>query len=151
MMKMKPAISDVLTGVAVCVFSVTLHTAAHAAETAVAKPLPATGWHELDRIHVRDSAEKDLAVLKGGDGTVEVRLCAERNAVRLRNAELWMAGDKRQKLWLPLILEAGKCSNPIAVNGGPIRVTHVALEYEAMSLGSEGAHVSIQGRTKSLR
>jgi hypothetical protein len=34
-----------------------------------------------------------------GDGTVEVRLCAE------RNAELWMADDKRQKLWLPLVLE----------------------------------------------
>jgi hypothetical protein len=34
-----------------------------------------------------------------GDGTVEVRLCAE------RNPELWMADDKRQKLWLPLVLE----------------------------------------------
>lgn len=40
---------------------------------------------------------------------------------------------------------------PHRVKGGPIRVTHVALEYEAMSLDSEGAHVSIQGRAKSHR
>jgi hypothetical protein len=102
-------------------------------------------------VHVRDNAEKDLAILHDGDDIIEVRLCAERNAIRLRNAVLWMTGDKRQKLWLPLILEAGKCSNPIAVKGGPIRVTHVALEYEALSLGEEGAHVTIQGKTKSHR
>jgi hypothetical protein len=59
------------------------------------------GWHELGRVHVRDSAERDLAVLKDGDHLVQIRLCAERNAVRLRNAELWMAGDRRQELWLP--------------------------------------------------
>jgi hypothetical protein len=115
------------------------------------KPHVGQGWHELGRVHVRDNAEKDLAFLKDGDDVVEVRVCAEGNAIRLRNAELWMSGDKRQKLWLPLILGAGECSDPIKVQGGPIRVTHVALEYEAMSLGAEGAHLSIYGKSKDAR
>lgn len=109
------------------------------------------GWHELDRVHVRDNAEKDLAFLKDGNDTVQVRLCAERSAIRLRNVELWMSGDKRQKLWLPLVLGANKCTDAIKVQGGPIRVTHLALEYEAMSLGTEGAHLSIYGKSASPR
>jgi hypothetical protein len=115
------------------------------------KPNIERGWHEIGRVHVRDNAEKDLAFLKDGDDVVQVRVCAEGNAIRLRNAELWMSGDKRQKLWLPLVLGAEICSDPINVQGGPIRVTHLALEYEAMSLGTEGAHLSIYGKSKDVR
>jgi hypothetical protein len=130
----------------------TVASAQTQAQTAAGtKPHVGQGWHELGRVHVRDNAEKDLAFLKDGDDVVEVRVCAEGNAIRLRNAELWMSGDKRQKLWLPLILGAGECSDPIKVQGGPIRVTHVALEYEAMSLGAEGAHLSIYGKSKDAR
>jgi hypothetical protein len=121
------------------------------AASAETKPQVGQGWQELGRVHVRDDAEKDLAFLSDGDDVVEIRVCAERNTIRLRNAELWMAGDKRQKLWLPLVLEAGKCSDPDKVQGGPIRVTHLALEYEAMSLDVEGAHLSIYGRKRSER
>jgi len=138
-----------------CLSTLALATVASAqtqAQTAAGtKPHVGQGWHELGRVHVRDNAEKDLAFLKDGDDVVEVRVCAESNAIRLRNAELWMSGDKRQKLWLPLVLDAGKCSDPINVQGGPIRVTHVALEYEAMSLGAEGAHLSIYGKSKDAR
>jgi hypothetical protein len=130
----------------------TVASAQTQAQTAAGtKPHVGQGWHELGRVHVRDNAEKDLAFLKDGDDVVEVRVCAEGNAIRLRNAELWMSGDKRQKLWLPLILGAGECSDPIKVQGGPIRVTHLALEYEAMSLGAEGAHLSIYGKSKDVR
>jgi len=138
-----------------CLSTLALATIASAqtqAQTAAGtKPHVGQGWHELGRVHVRDNAEKDLAFLKDGDDVVEVRVCAEGNAIRLRNAELWMSGDKRQKLWLPLILGAGECSDPIKVQGGPIRVTHLALEYEAMSLGAEGAHLSIYGKSKDVR
>jgi hypothetical protein len=115
------------------------------------KPQLPEGWRELGRVHVRDNAEKDLAFLHDGNDVVEVRVCAERNAIRLRNAELWTSGDGRQKLWLPLVLGAGDCSNAIEVKGGPIRVTHLALEYEAMTLGAEGAHLSIHGRSRETR
>ena len=138
-----------------CLSTLALATIASAqtqAQTAAGtKPRVGQGWQELGRVHVRDNAEKDLAFLKDGDDVVEVRVCAEGNAIRLRNAELWMSGDKRQKLWLPLILGAGECSDPIKVQGGPIRVTHLALEYEAMSLGAEGAHLSIYGKSKDAR
>jgi hypothetical protein len=136
----------------VCVFATTAANAeAPAPKVAPTKPQLSQGWHELGRVHVRDSAEKDLAVLHDGEDVVEIRVCAEGNAIRLRNAELWMSGDKRQKLWLPLVLRAGKCSDPSKVQGGPIRVTHLALEYEAMGLGVEGAHLSIYGKSQSKR
>jgi hypothetical protein len=136
---------------AACALASGSSAAAQSPSASDTKPDAQQGWHELGRVHVRDAAEKDLAFLKNGDDVVAVRVCAERNAVRLRNAELLMSGDKRQKLWLPLVLDAGKCSDPIKVQGGPIRVTHLALEYEAMSLGAEGAHLSILGRSKDPR
>jgi hypothetical protein len=134
-----------------CALAAGANAESQAPSAADTNPHVQQGWHELGRVHVRDNAEKDLAFLNDGDDVVSVRVCAERNAVRLRNAELWMSGDKRQKLWLPLVLDAGKCSDPIKVQGGPIRVTHLALEYEAMSLGAEGAHLSIYGKSKDAR
>jgi len=134
-----------------CIFAAAAQAQTQAPSATDTRPSIDKGWHELGRVHVRDNAEKDLAFLKDGDDVVEVRVCAEGNAIRLRNAELWMSGDKRQKLWLPLILGAGECSDPIKVQGGPIRVTHLALEYEAMSLGAEGAHLSIYGKSKDAR
>lgn len=134
-----------------CIFAAAAQAQTEAQTAAGTKPHVGQGWHELGRVHVRDNAEKDLAFLKDGDDVVEVRVCAEGNAIRLRNAELWMSGDKRQKLWLPLILGAGDCSDPIKVQGGPIRVTHLALEYEAMTLGAEGAHLSVHGKSKEAR
>lgn len=138
-----------------CLSAFAIATTAHAAEqvstAASTKPQTAQGWRELGRVHVRDDAEKDLAFLSDGDDIVELRLCAEGNDIRLRNTELWMSGDKRQRLWLPLVLGKGKCTGPIDVQGGPIRVTHLALEYESMGLGIEGAHLEIYGRRRSAR
>lgn len=134
-----------------CLLAAGQAVAAEAAATATTKPDLGQGWHELGRVHVRDGNDKDLAFLKNGENAIEVRVCAERNAIRLRNAELWMAGDKRQKLWLPLVLAAGKCSDVSKVQGGPARITHLALDYEAMSLGVEGAHLTIFARSKQPR
>jgi hypothetical protein len=129
----------------------TTFAAEQASTAASTKPQPAHGWRELGRVHVRDNAEKDLAFLKDGDDIVQLRLCAEGNDIRLRNVELWMSGDKRQRLWLPLVLGKGKCTDPIDVQDGPARVTHLALEYESMGLGIEGAHLEIYGRRRSAR
>jgi hypothetical protein len=129
-----------------CLLAATAPAPAQEAKLVDMQAWAAQGWRDLGRVHVRDNAEKDLAVLSNGDNVVRIRLCAERNAIRLRNAELWTEGNGRQKLWLPLVLGANKCTESIKVQGGPIRVTHVALEYEAMSLGTEGAHLSVYGK-----
>jgi hypothetical protein len=109
------------------------------------------GWLVVGTQHVRDGAEKDLAVLDDDRRLMKLRICARDNAVRLRNATAWLPGDRRQKLWLPLVLPAGRCSNPIAVQGAPRRVTHVAFEYEAMSPGWAGARIVIAGRPERRR
>jgi hypothetical protein len=104
------------------------------------------GWFVVASQHVRDGAEKDLAVLDAGRPLTEIRVCALDNAVRLRNATAWFPGDGRQKLWLPLVLDAGRCSAPIKVRGAPQRVTHVAFEYEAITAGWAGARLIVAGR-----
>jgi hypothetical protein len=109
------------------------------------------GWITLGTQHVRDTAEKDLAFLDADQPLMEIRVCARENTVRLRNATAWMPGDARQKLWLPLVLEKGRCSKPIRVRGAPRRVTHIAFEYEAMSPGWAGAQLVIAGRPAVLR
>ena len=109
------------------------------------------GWVTVGSQHVRDGAEKDLAVLDAELPLMEIRVCARDNAVRLRNATAWMPGDGRQKLWLPLVLDADRCSDPIKVRGAPRRVTHVAFEYEALSAGWAGARLVIAGRHAVLR
>lgn len=109
------------------------------------------GWVVVGSQHVRDGAERDLAVLDAERPLMEIRVCARENAVRLRNATAWMPGDARQKLWLQLVLDAGRCSDPIKVRGAPRRVTHIAFEYEALSAGWTGARLVIAGRHAVLR
>jgi hypothetical protein len=104
------------------------------------------GWVVVGTQHVRDGAERDLAVLDADRPLMEIRVCARDNAVRLRNATAWLPGDRRQKLWLPLVLDAGKCSAPIKVQRAPRRVTHIAFEYEAVSAGWAGARLVVAGR-----
>ncbi len=108
-------------------------------------------WIAVGTQHVRDGAEKDLAVLDADRPLMEIRVCARENPVRLRNATAWLPGDGRQKLWLPLVLDEGRCSDPIRVRGAPRRVTHIAFEYEAMSAGWAGAQLVVAGRPAVLR
>jgi hypothetical protein len=104
------------------------------------------GWVVVGTQHVRDSAEKDLAVLDADRPLAALRICAQERPVRLRNATAWMPRDQRQKLWLPLVINAGACSKPIRVQRGPQRVTHIAFDYEALSADWAGARIVIAGQ-----
>lgn len=124
---------------------VVLALATLAAPAAAQELLLPGDWVVVGRQHVRDGAESDLAVLDASQTLAEIRVCAEGNDIRLRNAVAWLEGNKRQRLWLPLVIGAAKCSDPIAVQGAPARVTHVLFDYEALGLGIEGAHLVIAG------
>jgi hypothetical protein len=103
------------------------------------------GWAEIGRQRVNDGADSDLAFMKDDRPLTSIRVCALENDIRLRNATASLPGHKRQKLWLPLILKKGQCSDPIDVKDGPERVTHIAFEYEAMGLGLGGAELVVLG------
>ncbi len=130
---------------AVAVLAAALCPSAASADDAADLRLGA-GWVVVGTQHVRDDAEKDLAFLDTDRALVELRVCALERAVRLRNATAWLPRDQRQKLWLPLVIEAGECSAPIRVEGAPQKVTHIAFEYEAMGLGWGGARLVVAGR-----
>lgn len=139
------------TALALLVGSLLIPTVDGARAQVSAAPPPSGDWRVIGRQHVRDNAEKDLAFLHDSDNLVEVRVCAEGQRIRLRNAQMWLPGDKRQRLWLPLSLDAGVCSKGNAVQGGAKRVTHIAFEYEARGLGVEGAHLRIEGRQRAAK
>jgi hypothetical protein len=109
------------------------------------------GWTVVGTQHVRDSAERDLAVLDAGQPLSAIRVCAAERSIRLRNATAWLPKDKRQKLWLPLVIEAGRCSDPIKVQGAPQKVTHIAFEYEALGADWAGGRLIVAGRVAAPR
>lgn len=111
-----------------------------------AMPLPADGWRTLSRRHVRDRAERDSAWVPSLARFDEVRVCAERNPVRVRRAEARLRDGRSQRLFLPLVIRPGECSRPIRLQRRPVGLASVEFEYETMSLGLATAHIVVQAR-----
>lgn len=107
---------------------------------------PPSQWTVIAKQHVRDKADKDIAFVADSTGYSEVKVCAERNKVRLRRAEMSLRTGQKQRLFLPLVLEAGQCSNPIQVLRAPQAIAHIAFDYETMTIGIETADVVVMAR-----
>lgn len=92
-------------------------------------------WREIVRLNVLDRAERDLAPVNDQVPYREVKVCAERQPIRIRRAELQFANGKWMRLFLPLVLNDGDCSKSIDLLGGPRRIRAIRFEYEAWSPG----------------
>jgi hypothetical protein len=93
------------------------------------------GWQELGRLNVRDHADTDTLRVRNQGQFREIRVCAERNTVRIRRAEVQLDGRQWQRLFLPLALDPGRCSQGIGLLGGSRRISAVRFDYEAWSAG----------------
>lgn len=102
-------------------------------------------WEELIRLDVGDLADRDTRPV-GNDLRMQgVRVCAEENKVRIRRAEVMLDNNRWQRLFLPLALDAGECSDEIEILGGPRRLRAVQFDYEAWSDGYDRATLVVQG------
>jgi hypothetical protein len=113
------------------------------------KPAPpppsATAWKEVVRLDVRDGADRDLAASRDTKTMFrEVQVCSERSTVRIRRAEVQLRNKQWQRLFVPLVLEEGKCSNAIDLLGGPTRIRAVRFEYEAWTPGLARGTISVK-------
>lgn len=81
-----------------------------------AKPAPTPSqFKEIGRLTVRDRADRDTLVSSDRSTLFrEIRVCSERNTIRIRRAEVQLGNGEWQRLFVPLVLEEGKCSNDIA-------------------------------------
>lgn len=121
-----------------------------------ARPLgmSADPWREVARLNVRDRAEQDTARIGDGGSFTQIMVCAERNTVRLRRAEVQLSDQRWQRLFVPLALDPGKCSKGIDLLNGPRQIRAVRFDYEAWSPGFTSGtivvkalpHVEVQPR-----
>jgi hypothetical protein len=106
---------------------------------------PGGGWQELKRVLVNDRADFDV-VLVGGDQMYRVvKVCAERQPIRIRRAGVRLENGTYQRLFLPLVLQPGSCSKEIKLQGAPRRIHFFDFDYEAWSAGIARGTIVIQG------
>jgi hypothetical protein len=101
---------------------------------------------EVARVQVTDRSDFDTVPVRDGGAFVDVVVCAERNTVRMRNAYAELEGGRSQRLFLPLVLEAGQCSNPIELQGDRPSLRAFRFEYEAWTAGFAGATIIVRAK-----
>jgi hypothetical protein len=109
-------------------------------------PGPVAGWQEVARRIVTDANRTSQLPVSNQQRFREVMLCSERNALRIRRAEVRLDGHQWQRLFVPLVLREGQCSDPIDLNGEDRRITAFRFEYEAWTAGWNGGTLVVKAR-----
>lgn len=102
-------------------------------------------WREISRLNVRDRATTDTVSVNDRQLYRAVKICAERNALRIRRAEVRLGRRQWQRLFVPLALAPGKCSNEIDLLGKGRRITALRFDYEAWSPAWRGGTLVVSG------
>jgi hypothetical protein len=119
------------------------------------RPLNATSpspgpWQEIARLNVRDRADRDFAVSTDTQSRFrEIKVCSERSTIRIRRAEVQLGNGTWQRLFLPLALNEGQCSDGIGLFGDGRRIRAVRFEYEAWTAGMERGTISVKALPKA--
>lgn len=111
------------------------------------RPANAVGispWREIARLNVRDRQDRDRVSVNDGRVYRQVMVCAERNTVRIRRAEVQLGNGTWQRLFLPVALSAGACSKGIDLLGGARRIRALQFDYEAWSPGIARGTISVR-------
>lgn len=101
-------------------------------------------WREIGRLNVRDRADRDMLYVRSNELFREVKICAERNTVRIRRAEVQLGNGKWQRMFVPLALSPGDCSNGIDLMGNARRIRALQFDYEAWSPGMARATIVVK-------
>lgn len=101
-------------------------------------------WREIARLSVRDRAERDTVPVRDRERYRAIMICSERNLIRIRRAEAQLDNGRWQRLFVPLALPQGQCSNAIDLLGTGPRVRAVRFEYESWTLGMAGGTITVR-------
>jgi hypothetical protein len=120
---------------------------ARPARAVVQPPPPVSNWREIARLAVRDRIETETVNVRDTIRFREVKVCGQRQIVRMRRAEVLVQSGRWQRLPLPPVLSPGRCSNPLALPGANgQRVRALRFTYEAWTLQPRrGGTIVVQG------
>lgn len=102
-------------------------------------------WREIAQLNVRDRADRDVAPSNDRQSVFnQIKICSERNTIRIRRAEAQLGNGRWQRLFIPLALSQGECSNAVDLLGKNRRIRAVRFEYETWSAGMERGTISVR-------
>jgi hypothetical protein len=101
-------------------------------------------WREIARLNVRDRVDRDTVNVRTNELFREVKVCAEHNTVRIRRAEVQLGNGYWQRMFVPLALTPGNCSDAIDLMGNARRIRAVRFEYEAWTAGIARGTVTVK-------
>jgi hypothetical protein len=106
---------------------------------------PNARWGVLGSTDVsRFGRDRRVIQVRGNQNLHAVRLCAERNRVRLFDARARFANNRSQTLFVPANLSAGQCTAPLSLHGG-WTLRSVELTVSTTSTAAR-ARIRLEGR-----
>lgn len=109
------------------------------------RPVYDEGWKMIGRLDVRDDASEGLLPVWGHDRHRQIRLCAERHAVRFYDVEVRFLLGKQDVDVRPFI-GPGRCSRDIDLDYGARDIALIKFRFEAANWGRDGASVLVFAR-----
>jgi hypothetical protein len=114
---------------------------------AVSTPALASGdWKLIGTRQVLDRAETDSIVLPGARDFRQIKVCAYRNPVDLKDLDVYFANGGHQDVDVTARLGKGECTRDIDLEGDDRNITRIDIRYDAGSRGKGRAMVKIFGR-----
>jgi hypothetical protein len=103
-----------------------------------------TGWRDIARLPVRDRVQSDIITIRDNRLFRQAKLCAERNTVRLRSADLQRGNGTWQRLNPLRAIQPGRCSSPVDLGRGGQSIRAVRFDFDTWMQGASGAIVVVR-------
>lgn len=102
-------------------------------------------WREVARLNVRDRSVGDTVLVTDRVTKFrEVKICSERGLIRIRHAEVQLGNGHWQRLFVPLILGPGRCSDAVDLLGQGRRLRYVRVQYHSWIPGMSHGTVTVK-------
>ena len=109
-------------------------------------PGPGLFWRPLGEAEVqRFGWDHKVIRIRGNQNLAALRLCAERNRIRVHDARARFANGRTQALHAPSQIAGGSCTNPLLLTGGRRNVTSVDVTVSTLALLARG-RIRVEGR-----
>lgn len=103
------------------------------------------GWRTVGQTRV-DGRDRDAVYLPGFTRQREIRLCAMKQPLRLRDFDVRFANGRRQDVSTRAVLRPGTCTRAVDLRGNRRDIASVRLRYEPIRRSWERPTVRVQVR-----
>ena len=103
------------------------------------------GWRTIGYTRV-DGRDSDTINLPGRTRQSEIRLCSMNQPLRLRDFDVRFANGGRQDVNTRAVLQAGRCTRAVDLNGNRRDIASVRLRYEPIGRSWQRPVVRVQVR-----